>query len=344
MKAVLCKAYGDPGGLVVEEVPSPPLPDGHVRVAVTAVGMNVAELVQISGAFQLAAELPVIPGFEAVGTVIDPGTVGTVRAGDRVLVLTCWGVYAEEVVVPAAQVVRAPDGLDDARAAAFPVAYATAHVALLHRAGLTPHETVVVHAPTGNVGRAALQVANRVGARVIAVSQRPEEVHAAAHAVVDARAGDAVEQVRALTGGRGADVVLELVGGERARRALDYLAWEGRLLTVGFAGGEIPDVSLLDVLTRNVSLIGEDIAGYAVRAPEVARRALLDCVRWYEQGDLDPAPVTTRPLTDAAAALAELAAPAQRGKLVLSAAPAVDDAKAWTRERRSEIGRCQAGI
>jgi len=285
---------------------------------VRAVGVNFAEIVQISGDFQLTTELPLIPGFEAVGTVLDAGTVEGVQAGDRVLVLTCWGVYAEEVVVPASRVVPAPNGLDDARAAAFPVAYATAHVSLLHRAGLQPHETVVVHAPTGNVGRAALQVANRIGAHVIAVSRRPDEVHASAHAVVDAREGNVVERVRALTGGRGADVVLELVGGDSARQALDYLAWEGRLLTVGFAGGEIPDVSLVEALIRNISIIGEDIAGYAVRDPEVGRRALLDCVRWFEQGELEPGPVQTRPLEQAAAVLAEVMPPAQPGKLVLT--------------------------
>ncbi len=318
MKAVLCRTFGGPDQLVVEDVPSPPLPDGHVRVSVSAVGVNFAEIVQISGDFQLPAELPLIPGFEAVGTVLDAGTVAGVEAGDRVLVLTCWGVYAEELVVPASQVVPAPEGLDDARAAAFPVAYATAHVSLLHRAGLQPHETVVVHAPTGNVGRAALQIADRIGARTIAVTRRPEEVHASAHAVVDARAGDVVEQVRALTGGRGADVVLELVGADSARQGLDYLAWEGRLLTVGFASGEIPDVSLVEVLIRNISIIGEDIAAYAVRDPEVGRRALLDCVRWFEQGELEPGPVRTRPLEQAADALAEIVRPGQPGKLVLT--------------------------
>lgn len=318
MKAVLCRTFGGPEVLEVQDVPSPPLPDGHVRVAVSAVGVNFADVVQISGDFQLTTELPMIPGFEAVGTVLDAGTVQGVAPGDRVLVLTCWGVYADEVVVPASQIVRAPEGLDDPRAAAFPVAYATAHVSLLHRAGLEPHETVVVHAPTGNVGRAALQVANRVGARVIAVSRRPDDVHAGAHEVVDAREGDVVERVRALTGGRGADVVLELVGGDSARQGLECLAWEGRLLTVGFAGGEIPDLSLLDVLIRNVAVIGEDIAGYAVRDPEVARRALLDCVRWFEQGDLEPGPVQTRPLEHAAAVLAEIGPPAQPGKIVLT--------------------------
>jgi NADPH2:quinone reductase len=317
MKAVLCRTFGGPEVLAVEHVPSPPLPGGHVRVAVGAVGVNFAEVVQVSGDFQIATELPLIPGFEAVGTVLDAGDVAGVRRGDRVLVLTCWGVYAEEVVVPASQIVPAPEGLDDARAAAFPVAYATAHVALLHRGGLKPHETVVVHAPTGNVGRAALQVANRVGARVIAVSRRPDEVHASAHEVLDAREGDVVERVRALTGG-GADVVLELVGGASARQGLACLAWEGRLLTVGFAGGEIPGVSLLDLLTRNVAVIGEDIAGYAVRDPEVARRALLDCVRWFGQGDLEPGPVATRPLEHAAAVLAEIGAPAHAGKIVLT--------------------------
>jgi NADPH:quinone reductase len=324
MKAVLCKAFGSPDGLVVEDVPSPPLPDGHVRVAISAVGVNFAEIVQISGDFQIPTELPMIPGFEAVGAVLDAGTAEGLATGDRVLVLTCWGVYAEEAVVPASHVVRAPDGLDDAHAAAFPVAYATAHVSLLHRAQLQPHETVVVHAPTGNVGRAALQVANRIGARVIAVSRRPDEVHASAHAVVDARSEDVVEQVKALTAGRGADVVLELVGGAAANQALEYLAWEGRLLTVGFAGGEIPDVSLVEVLIRNVSVIGEDIAGYAVRDPEVGRRALLDCVRWYEQGDLDPGPVQTRWLEDAAAVLAEITPPAQPGKLALTNGPVTD--------------------
>lgn len=319
MKAIVCKTFGDPSGLVFEEIGSGASGAGEVRIAVRAVGINFAELVQISGEFQIPAPSPLIPGFEASGEVVEVGPgVEEFQMGERVLAVMCYGAYAEEIVLPVAHVVRVPNGMDFETAAAVPVAYGAAYVSLIHRGRLKAGETLLVHGATGNVGSAAVEVGKRMGATVIAVAGDRETVKTSPDHIVDYRQEDIAERVLALTEGRGADVILDLVGGDAFGASMGCIAWEGRILTVGYASGVIPDVSLARVLVKNISIVGEDIAGYAARDVGPLNQALNTLVGWYEEGALKPVVSRTFPLAEATAALSALAGGTAGGKIVLT--------------------------
>lgn len=319
MRTLSASRPGGPDQLAELPGPDVPLEPGHVRIATSAIGMNYAELVQIAGEFQLPAPEPIVPGFELTGTVTELGD-GTddLQVGQTVLALVPWGAYADQLVTETVRVLPVLDGMDDLTAATFPVCFATAHVSLLHRGGLRAGETVVVTGVTGNVGEAALQVARAAGATTIAVDRSGSLPHEAADHVI---ASDGVAAaVRELTDGRGADVALDLVGADLTLELLHGLAWEGRLVTTGFASGVIPDLSLLEVLVANVAVIGEDIAGYAYRDPATVRDALRQCLGWWADGRLDPRTPTPHPFGAASAsqALASIADGSARGKQVLS--------------------------
>jgi NADPH2:quinone reductase len=320
MKKVQFSEFGGPERLSVVTASSAPVGEGQVRVQVAAIGMNFAEIVQLSGEFQIPTDLPAVPGFEFAGTVAElgPGVTG-LSVGDRVITLVCWGAYADEVVVDASTVVAIPADLGFETAAAFPVSFATAFMSLHHRARVRPGETVLVAGARGNVGYAAVQVARRLGAgQVVAVTRNGTETVPQADAVL-ASTEKLPSELADLTGGRGADVILDLVGGDVFPRLLDTAAWEGRLVTAGYASGGIPDLHLLDVLIRNVAVLGEDIAAYTVRDPQAVAGALRTLVQWYRQGTLEPRPPTaTLPLASAAEALAKVADGTAGGKLVLT--------------------------
>ncbi|MFE3449799.1 NADPH:quinone oxidoreductase family protein [Nonomuraea sp. NPDC059194] len=316
MRVLAARHYGGPEQLRLLDLPDPALGPGQVRVDVAAIGLNFAELVQLSGDFQIPAPDPLVPGFELAGTVAEvaPDVPG-LAPGQRVMALVSWGAYTDRLVVDAAHVLPVPDSMDDLTAAAFPVAYATAHVSLLHRGRLEKGETVVVTGATGNVGEAALQVARAAGARVIAVDRSGTLPPTAADHVLPPTG--LARAMRELTGGRGADLALDLVGGALTAELLDGLAWEGRLVTTGFASGSIPEVSLLDVLVRNVAIIGEDIAGYASRDITTAVLALEQCLSWYAEGLVTPRTPVRHPVTDLAAALGSIADGTARHKLAV---------------------------
>lgn len=317
MRAVRYHKHGGPEQLVLEEVPSLPLKPGSVRIRTRAIGLNFAELVQVAGQFQIPAELPAIPGFEVSGEVMEVAKgLGEFEVGDRVMANLTFGAYAEEVVLPEAHFTPMPVAMTFEEGAAFPVAYGTAHLALLHRGGLKAGETVLIHGATGNVGGAAVEVAKRVGARVIAVGES-ERIPGSPDFVVERDPSRLAERVNDITKGHGADVVLDLVGGKASAVSLDCVAWEGRLLAVGFASGVVPEVSLLPVLTKNISLIGEDIAGYAAHHIGPLSQAMRQLVAWYEEEAFESRPVTPYPFEQAGVALQAVADGSTGGKLVL---------------------------
>jgi NADPH2:quinone reductase len=319
MREIRFSRYGTPDVLQVADWRPAPVSSTDVRIDVVAAGINFADAVQLSGDFQLETALPAVPGFELAGVVSEVGSsVSGLAVGDRVAALTCWGAYADQAVVPAATVVPIPDGLDFATAAAFPVAFTTAYLCLHRRADLRPGDSVVVAGANGNVGHAAVQVAKALGAgQVIAVTRSGTETILGADVVV-ASDEHLTEALLHHTAGRGADVLLDLVGGDVFAALLGAAAWEARIVTAGYAGGTIPEVSLLDVLVRNVAVLGEDVAAYTVRHPEVAGTALRTLAGWLGQGRLTPRPpVESVPLTSAAEALGRVFKGAAGGKLVL---------------------------
>ncbi len=322
MRAVLCKESGDPSTLVVEEIEPVSPAAGEVRIAVHASGMNFADALMIAGQYQFKPSFPFSPGFEVSGVVAEIGEgVDGLEPGDRVMAALPHGGYAEDVTVSAANVLPIPDGMDFPTAATFPVAYGTAHLALVHRARLKEGQTLLVHGAAGNVGRAATEVGKQLGATIIATgggvqSLRTASEHGADH-TIDYERENVRDRVEALTEGKGADVIFDPVGGDAFDASIRCVAWEGTILVIGFASGQIPETSAVRVLLRNCAVVGTDWGGYLRRDPATVRASIAEALRWYGEGALNPLPSHTFPLERAADALGEQTARRITGKVVL---------------------------
>jgi NADPH2:quinone reductase len=293
MRAVLCKEWGGPEKLVVEEVPLPPLRPGAVRVAVEAAGINFADLLLVSGQYQEKPPLPFIPGSEAGGTITEVGAdVSNFKPGARVMVLAGGGAFAEEVVVDEARVFPISPKMDFPSAAGFPVAYGTSHGALEWRARLQPGEWLLVHGAAGGVGLTAVQVGKAMGAKVIACAGAPEKLEIArqngADHLIDYSREDIRERVKGITGGRGADVIYDPVGGDVFDASLRSIAWGGRIIIIGFASGRIPQVPANIALVKNIDVIGFYWGSYQKHKPELLRQSFAQLFRWFEEGKLKP--------------------------------------------------------
>ena len=323
MRAMLCRGWGEPSVLAVEEVEGKAPAAGEVRISVRAAGVNFADNLMVAGRYQFKPPFPFSPGFEASGVVAEVGEgVRGLAAGDRVMVALPHGGFAEEVVAPATSVFGLPEGMDFSSAAAFPVAYGTVHLALVHRARLQEGQTLLVHGAGGNVGRAAVEVGKRLGATVLATTGSARSLEAARERGADHLIRYDREDVRVrvleLTDGAGADVVLDPVGGDLFDASLRCVAWEGTVLVIGFAAGRIPDAPAWRLLLKSCAVIGVDWGGYLRRYPETVRTATEEALRWYAEGVLNPTPAHSFPLEEAARALEAQAARELRGKAVLT--------------------------
>jgi NADPH2:quinone reductase len=319
MKAVLLTELIGPQGLVAAEVDEPST-DGAVLLDVRAAGVNFPDLLVTRGEYQTRQPPPFVPGAEVAGVVISaPGESGW-SAGDRVMALSGIGGYAERVAVPPSMVIATPPELDDAEAVALVANHQTAYFSLVTRARLQASDTVVVMGAAGGVGSAAVQVAAALGASVVAVVHREagQEFVASlgtADAVVPLRDGWA-DRVRELTGGRGADIVIDPVGGRAFDDAIRVLAPGGRLVVVGFAAGGIPTVKVNRLLLRNVGVLGAGWGEFLRSDPNILRE-VADGVAELVRSGLRP-PVTARfALADARRALELLADGGVFGKVVL---------------------------
>ena len=323
MRAVLCKEWGGPEKLVVEDVPAPAIREGAVRIAISAAGINFGDLLLVSGQYQDKPAFPFTPGMEASGIVAEVGAgVTALRAGDRVMALTGTGAFAEQIVVDANRVVKIPGRMDFVSAAAFPVAYGTSHGALDWRARLQPGEWLLVFGAAGGVGLTAVEVGNIMGARVIACAGGPEKLAIAkeygADYLIDYSREDIRERVKAITGGRGADVVYDPVGGEAFDAALRSIAWGGRIIIVGFASGKIPQVPANILLVKNVEVIGYYWGSYQQRKPELLRDSYTTLLRWFEDGRIKPHVSHRLNLAEAGPAMELLRRRKSTGKVVLT--------------------------
>src|SRR5947207_7537095 len=257
MKAVLCKAYGPPESLVVEEVASPTPGPGEVVISVKAASVNFPDVLIIENKYQVKPPLPFSPGSELAGIVKAVGDgVTPFKPGDRVMAITGYGAFAEEVKTEARRLLPIPAGMDFGTAAAFGLTYATSDHALSDRGGLKAGETLLVLGAAGGVGIAAIEIGKVLGARVIACASTDEKLAVCrehgADETINYATEDFRERVKALTGGKGADVVYDPVGGTYTEPALRAIAWRGRLLVVGFAAVESPKMprNLTPVQTR----------------------------------------------------------------------------------------------
>jgi NADPH:quinone reductase len=324
MRALLCRSLGNIAALEVAEVASPALGAGQVRIAVRASGVNFPDILMVEGKYQVKPELPFIPGLELAGVVLECAPdVSHVRPGERVIAFARrGGAHAEEVVVPGGIVTPIPEAMDFVTAAAFPVAYGTAHFALRHRGRLTAGETLLVLGAAGGVGLAAIEVGKLMGARVIAAAGGPEKLAIArehgADFAIDYRAENLRDKVMELTSGRGVDVVFDPVGGAAFEQSVRAIGWEGRILVVGFASGEIPRVAANMILVKNFSVTGVVFGEHSSRFPDDTRARLGQLLGDFAAGRLRPRVWKTFPLEQAPVALSEMAARRVVGKMVLT--------------------------
>jgi NADPH2:quinone reductase len=322
MKAVLCKVLGPPDALVVEEVPSPHPGPGQVVVSVEAAGVNFPDTLIIEGKYQFKPPLPFSPGAEYAGAVKEVGAgVTHLRPGDPVVGFAPFGAFAEEVLADAAGVATRPANVDARVAAAFVMAYGTAHHALKDRAQLRAGETLLVLGASGGVGLAAVELGKKAGARVIAAasSEAKRQVcrRAGADEVVDYSAEGWRDAVKALVGEKGVDVVYDPVGGPFAEPALRLMGWRGRYLVVGFAAGEIPKVALNLPLLKGFSIVGVFWGSFLKQQPRDAAANVKELFGWLAAGELRPLVSAEYPLGGAAQALKDIAARKVTGKVVL---------------------------
>ncbi|MGR6919480.1 NADPH:quinone oxidoreductase family protein [[Actinomadura] parvosata] len=324
-RALVCARLGGPEDLELADVPAPSPGPGEVVVAVSHVGLNFHDTLIIAGAHVVKPEPPFSPGSEYAGTVVAVGEgVTSVRAGDRVAGNEEYGCARDAVLVRADRVTVLPEHVSERQAAAILVAYSTAYHALVQRAGLRAGETLAVLGAAGGVGSAAVDVGNLLGARVIAGAATPERAESArrygAHETFSyGGTSDAKAAIKELTGGAGADVVFDPVGGAVAEAAVRAVAWGGRYLVIGFASGGIPRVGLNIPLVKGSSVVGVFWGEFVRRDREVHERNLRQIFDWVAAGRLRHHVHDVRPLDQGPRALRELADGKVRGKLLLRA-------------------------
>jgi NADPH:quinone reductase len=322
MKAVLCKAYGMPETLVVEEVEPLRAGKGQIVVEVKACGVNFPDTLIIQGKYQFKPTMPFSPGSEVAGVVKEVGEgVKGVSVGDHVIASTGWGGFAEEVVVNATKIIPMPAGLDFTIASAFVLTYGTSHHALKDRAQLQPGETLLVLGAAGGVGIAAIEIGKQLGARVIAAASNDEKLEVCkqhgASEVINYTSEDLRERIKQITGGQGVDVIFDPVGSSYSEPALRSMAWKGRFLVVGFAGGEIPRIPLNLTLLKGCSIVGVFWGAFTEREPQHNAENLAELMSWLSQGILKPHISATYPLERAADALYDMLNRKVLGKAVL---------------------------
>jgi NADPH2:quinone reductase len=322
MKAMVATRWGEPSDLEYLDVPDPEPGPGEVLIETRAVGCNFPDILMIQGKYQVKPLHPFSPGHEIAGVVRAVGSgVTHVRPGQRVIANLEWGGYAERAVAAAERVHPIPDGMPFDQAAAFFVVYQTGYSALVRRAALQPGEWLLVHGAAGGVGLAAVQLGKALGARVIATAGTPDKLEVArqsgADILIDYRTEDWVERVKSVTGGEGADVIYDPVGGDVFDGSTKCLAFEGRLLTIGFAGGRIPTVAVNRLLLKNISVVGVHWGYYQRRGSPLVQEWTDALLKLYGEGWIRPVIYRAYPLPEAAAALRALASRESYGKVVL---------------------------
>lgn len=322
MKAVLCKAFGPAETLVLEEVASPELKKNEVLIDVHAAGVNFPDTLIIEGKYQFKPPFPFSPGGEAAGTVAAVGEKIThLKPGDRVMALTGWGSFAEQVAVPGYNVMPIPKGIDFNSAAAFGMTYGTSMHALKQRANLQPGETLLVLGASGGVGLAAVEIGKAMGARVIAAASSAEKLEVAkaagADLLINYSESSLKEKVKELTGGQGADVIYDPVGGDLFDEAIRSIAWNGRLLVVGFASGRIPELPVNLTLLKGASVVGVFWGSFAQRQPQDNLANFQQLFAWHAEGKLKPLVSQVFPLEQSADAINALGQRKAVGKVVV---------------------------
>lgn len=322
MKAIVCKNWGLPDTLVVEDLPDLQASAGHVVIKVEAAGVNFPDVLIIQNKYQFKPELPFTPGSELAGTVTAVGEgVSHLKVGDKVIAFAGQGAFAQEIAVPAAGVMPMPPGMDFDVAAAVTLTYGTSHHAVVDRAQLKAGETMLVLGAAGGVGLAAIEIGKALGARVIAAASSDEKLEICkqhgADAVINYSTEDLRDAIKAATGGKGPDVIYDPVGGIYAEPAFRSIAWRGRYLVVGFANGEIPKLPLNLTLLKGASLVGVFWGEFAKREPKGNLAAMRELMGWLAEGKIRPRISGRYKLVDTPRALEDMAARKVTGKIVI---------------------------
>ncbi|MEE4814847.1 NADPH:quinone oxidoreductase family protein [Pseudomonas alliivorans] len=323
MKALLCKAFGPASTLVLEDIPAPDIKKNEILLDVRAAGVNFPDTLIIEGKYQFKPPFPFSPGGEAAGVISAVGEKVThLKPGDRVMALTGWGSFAEQVAVPNYNVLPIPKRMDFTIAAAFSMTYGTSMHALKQRANLQPGETLLVLGASGGVGLAAVEIGKALGAHVIAAASSAEKLDVAKNAGADELINytdtNLKDEIKRLTNGNGVDVIYDPVGGDLFDQAIRAIAWNGRLLVVGFASGRIPELPVNLALLKGASVVGVFWGSFAQRQPQDNAANFKQLFAWFEEGKLKPLVSQVYPLERAGEAIDALGERRAVGKVVVS--------------------------
>jgi len=321
MRAILCKELGPADKLVIEDVPSPAVGADGIKVRVKTAGLNFPDTLIIEGKYQIKPELPFSPGGEMSGEIVEVGeNVKGYKPGQRVMGLTGYGSFAEEMVVTADRVIPVPDGMSDEQAAGFSMVYGTSYHALKQRANLQPGETLLVMGASGGVGLAAVELGKAMGAKVIAAASTADKLEVAREAGADDLINYTEEDLKDVLKSRypqGIDVIYDPVGDRFTEPALRNMAWNGRFLIIGFAAGEIPKIPANLPLLKGCSVVGVFWGTFTRKEPEAHIQNVKDLMRMFAEGKINPKVSEVFPFEEYEQALAALSSRRAKGKVVL---------------------------
>ncbi|MEQ8258982.1 MAG: NADPH:quinone oxidoreductase family protein [Alcanivorax sp.] len=321
MRAILCKELGPADKLVIEDVPSPQVSGDGVKVKVKAAGLNFPDTLIIEGKYQIKPELPFSPGGEMAGEIIEVGPdVKNLKPGMRVMGLTGYGSFAEEMVIGESRVIPVPDGMKDETAAAFSMVYGTSYHALKQRANIQPGETLLVLGASGGVGLAAVELGKAMGAKVIAAASSDDKLQVAKEAGADDLINYTDEDLKEALKSRypqGIDVIYDPVGDRFTEPALRNMAWNGRFLIVGFAAGEIPKIPANLTLLKGCSVVGVFWGAFTAKEPKEHIQNVKELMQLFADGKINPRVSEVFPFEQYEDALAALSSRRAKGKVVL---------------------------
>ncbi len=323
MRALRCHAFDQPETLSLDTVPDPVPAAGEIVVQVSAAGVNFPDALMVMGQYQVRPPLPFTPGGEAAGVITAVAAdVVHLQVGQRVVVFTRTGAFAERVCAPASAATILPEAVTSEVAATLPLAFGTAMHALIDRAHLVKGETLLVLGASGGVGLAAVMIGKALGARVIAAASSAEKLVVCqshgADACINYSSESLRDRLKEITGGRGPDVICDPVGGALTEPAFRSIAWGGRHLVIGFAGGAIPSLPLNLPLLKGASVVGVFWGAFEQREPAANARHLAQLLEWVAQGIIAPVVSARYPLSNGAAALRDILERRVVGKVVIT--------------------------
>jgi NADPH2:quinone reductase len=321
MRAVLCRAWGEVETLTLEDVAPPKVGPGQVLIDVEATAINYADAIMVAGRYQTKPPLPFSPGLETAGVVAACGDgVTRFKPGDRVMAILAYGGLAEQALADEAETFAIPAGMDFDEAGAFPIAYISSHVAIRWQGRLEPGETLLVLGAAGGVGLTAVEIGKAMGARVIAGASTAEKLAVArergADDVVNYASEKLTDRVMELTGGKGADVCFDPIGGDLFDAALSALGWGGRILLVGFVGG-VQQIPANRLLVKHRAALGSSLRYFRWHAPDKLKISVDELLQWHREGKLRPLVSDRLPLERSVEAIRRLTDRKAHGKLVV---------------------------